>query len=223
VLDLLIKQANNMKITILKVSSRPIRRKPGRRAGSERPAVYFFLDGENLMQNLQDRRSRPYDLFKQVLDKALIEAGQACRGTDLSWSQYAGCTCPCSPGFIAKEGGLTANVYVTYKMEEGEMPEAHVTYSARRLEYASMTSWCEDKDYDRARNLKSLGEAQKMSKLITDPEKLVRRLKAVMQKSSYEYRKPFITRMHEMGFSSNQINRALGVKASVSVMMPKAA
>lgn len=207
-----------MKITILKVTTRPLK---NRRDG--RPAVYFFLDGENVLQNLSDRRSRPYDDFKKVLDQALEMAGLTnIKASDLGWSQYAGCTCPCSPGFIAKHAPLNVNVFVTYKMEEGEMPKTVNQPSARRIERALYLSYPEPKDNDRARNIKTFGEASKMANLITDPEKLARRIKAVIANSPYEMRKPFIARMREMGFTETQINTVLGVKKNVAVMMPAA-
>jgi hypothetical protein len=68
----------------------------------------------------------------------------------------------------------------------------------------------------------SVGEASKMANLITDPEKLVRRTKAVVRNSSYAFRVPFINRMRALGFSEQQIITVLGVKKNVAVMMPAA-
>lgn len=204
-----------MKITILNVTTaRPSR--------GSRPAVYFNLDRESVLTQLFDRRSRPYNEFKKVLDQALQMAGLTIKATDMGWSQYAGCTCPCSPGFVAKKAPLTHNVYVTYKIEEGETPDAPKAYSSDRLKWSTMgyDSYPEGRDYDRARNLKSLTDAAKMAKLITDPAKIVRRLKAVMKESPYEYRKPFLDKMKQMGYKEEDIVKVLGVKKSVSVMLP---
>jgi hypothetical protein len=149
-------------------------------------------------------------------------AGLSIKGSDLGWSQYAGCTCPCSPGFIAKNAPLPCNVYVYYSVEEGEMPAPERTYSKRELEsaVANWQSWPEPKDHDRARGLKKMSDAEKMAKLITDPNKIVRRLRAVVQHCAYELRNPFVRRMQAMGFSDDQIARVLGVKKSVKVLMP---
>ena len=64
---------------------------------------YFFLTGESIMENLQNRRNRPNKEFKALLPKVF-------KGTQFeslwneghikaSWSQYTGCQCGCSPGF----------------------------------------------------------------------------------------------------------------------------
>jgi hypothetical protein len=149
-------------------------------------------------------------------------AGLTIKGSDLGWSQYAGCTCPCSPGFIGKRASLPCNVYVYYSVEEGEMPAPERTYNKETLEsaVANYQSWPEPKDNDRARGLKKVSDAEKMAKLITDPNKIVRRLRAVVAHSAYELRSPFIRKMHQMGFSDDQIGRVLGVKKSVKVVMP---
>lgn len=61
--------------------------------------VYIFIDGENIMENLAKRRMRPYNVWKKevlplVLKKLNLEGWKA------SWSQKAGCSCGCSPGFF---------------------------------------------------------------------------------------------------------------------------
>jgi hypothetical protein len=74
--------------------------------------VYVWPKGESLMDNLQNRRSRPYNEYrKQVLPAVLAALGLP-NSTRVKWSQYAGCSCPCSPGFIV-EGVRGKEVHVT--------------------------------------------------------------------------------------------------------------
>jgi hypothetical protein len=65
------------------------------------PRIYVSIEGENILDNLQNRTSRPSRLYAEAVAPALAALGLAdtCKG---SWSQYAGCTCPCSPGFVVK-------------------------------------------------------------------------------------------------------------------------
>lgn len=61
--------------------------------------LYFHLDGENILEDLANRHSRPYKIYRTLFPKVqkLLELKAPIKAT---WSQYAGCTCPCSPGFI---------------------------------------------------------------------------------------------------------------------------
>lgn len=88
-------------------------------AHQERPAtkgrIYVNPTGETVLANLANRRSRPYNEYRKLFPQ--IRAELAEQGYDLpetakiSWSQYAGCSCPCSPGFIV-QGLHGHNVFV---------------------------------------------------------------------------------------------------------------
>jgi len=67
---------------------------------SSKARLYIWPQGETIMENLVNRRHRPYvayrkeilpDLYKQLGWDSSVKA---------RWSQYAGCSCPCSPGFV---------------------------------------------------------------------------------------------------------------------------
>lgn len=66
-----------------------------------RPRIYFFHVGETIIDNLRNRRNRPQDEYRKLLPEVLERAGipQECVAK-IRWSQKAGCTCGCSPGFI---------------------------------------------------------------------------------------------------------------------------
>ena len=76
---------------------------------SAKARVYFTVQDETVMENLQRRRSRPIKLFRALLPEVYKALG---KDSKARWSQYAGCSCPCSPGFILDDVyGKT--IYVT--------------------------------------------------------------------------------------------------------------
>ena len=72
--------------------------------------VYIFPKGENLVENLINRRTRPYTEYRKQVMPDVLEAMGLARDTKVKWSQYAGCSCPCSPGFIVP--GWNQEVFV---------------------------------------------------------------------------------------------------------------
>jgi hypothetical protein len=63
--------------------------------------IYIWPKGETIMDNLNNRRQRPYTVYrKEVLPGVLASLGIKIEDAQLRWSRYAGCSCPCSPGFI---------------------------------------------------------------------------------------------------------------------------
>ena len=69
--------------------------------------LYIWPTKESLMESIANRRSRPYNLYKEFVIPAVIERiAKEFPKHDLlsvekwSWSQKCGCSmCPCSPGF----------------------------------------------------------------------------------------------------------------------------
>jgi hypothetical protein len=63
--------------------------------------VYIWPEGETLLENLQNRRSRPYSYYKKEIlpeiNRLIEEFGM--RIENFRWRQRLGCSCPCSPGF----------------------------------------------------------------------------------------------------------------------------
>lgn len=82
------------------------------KAMNKKARVYIFPKGENIYENLMNRRQRPQTQYrKEVIPSVLDEMGLP-ENTKVRWSQYAGCSCPCSPGFIIDEVHGT-EVFVT--------------------------------------------------------------------------------------------------------------
>lgn len=92
--------------------------------------LFIFPEGESVWANLANRRERPADLYRQLLPAIYEQAGIPA-GTKARWSQKAGCSCPCSPGFILAHVS-TVDVYVTVTGEE------HPTRDEARIASAVM-------------------------------------------------------------------------------------
>lgn len=77
-----------------------------RRPDPVRARLYVWPENESVLENLVvGRFTRPVKLLRAALP-AILEATGLPAKTKARWSQYAGCSCPCSPGFVldAKPG-----------------------------------------------------------------------------------------------------------------------
>ena len=95
----------NMKVTHVKTGPIEGRRKTGH--------AYFFIKNESIMENLQNRRSRPQKEYRKLLKEVLfgrLECTPHQIGR-ITWSQYTGCKCGCSPGFRI-EGFYGRDIYI---------------------------------------------------------------------------------------------------------------
>ena len=78
------------------------------------PRVFVWGADESVLENMANRRHRPYSVWrKEILPEVWERLGLT--NVKVRWSQYAGCTCPCSPGFIVTSGygGQDLHVSVT--------------------------------------------------------------------------------------------------------------
>jgi hypothetical protein len=85
-----------MNIKILKVDSREAE------LYGRKTKIYIFIKNETLIQNLLERHSRPNKEYKKQIIPTLIKDGILPSDAIVTWSQKAGCSCGCSPGFIVK-------------------------------------------------------------------------------------------------------------------------
>ena len=88
--------------------------------GRQKPRVYFWPEGENVLENLANRTTRPHKEYRKLLPDVLLAAQAQVVGSDLSaakasWSKHAGCRmCPCSPGFVLDGArGFPFDIHVT--------------------------------------------------------------------------------------------------------------
>ena len=93
---------NSMKIKNVSTSEN-YREGYGVRAYSQfrKPKIYFNPEKETILENLENRRSRPYKEWQKLIPEALKRAGIPDPGYKWKWDPKAGCRmCPCSPGFV---------------------------------------------------------------------------------------------------------------------------
>jgi len=69
------------------------------------PRMYVSVVDETVMDNLANRKRRPYNVYKTLIHSSdlasVLDLGE------LRWSQRAGCACGCSPGFILNKQTIT--------------------------------------------------------------------------------------------------------------------
>lgn len=85
----------------------------GRPYRSERSKIFIFPEGETILQNLANRRQRPSTTYKKEVIPAILAQAGLPADTKVTWSQKAGCSCGCSPGFILPDNCWGYKVFVT--------------------------------------------------------------------------------------------------------------
>lgn len=72
--------------------------------------VYVYVKGESVIEQLYARKHRPHQALRPIVKAELEKHG--IKGT-LRWSQRAGCSCPCSPGFLIINGDIGNDYWIT--------------------------------------------------------------------------------------------------------------
>lgn len=84
--------------------------------------IYIFLANESILENMQNRRQRPYTTYKKEVLPQVYEwlnenyyNHSEQHQHKARWSQKAGCSCGCSPGFVVDGSWelMDKNVFVT--------------------------------------------------------------------------------------------------------------
>jgi hypothetical protein len=90
---------------------------------TSRARVYFFPKGETVLENFAyGRRNRPIAALRALLPE-VYEQTKLEPDCQAIWSQKAGCSCGCSPGFILKGVALKGvgyfgfDIFVDYSVE----------------------------------------------------------------------------------------------------------
>lgn len=84
------------------------------------PELYIFPTAkgnvaEGIMENLLNRRDRPYKEWKKLIPEILKQAkvpADAIENVDARWSQKCGCACGCSPGFKLRGLNIKSDLFV---------------------------------------------------------------------------------------------------------------
>lgn len=82
---------------------------------NEKVRIFMHITDESLAENLVNRRNRPVMEWRKIVQQVLWHYKM---DTKFTFSQYAGCSCPCSPGFI-----LDAYCHGTIWIEVHKSPE----------------------------------------------------------------------------------------------------
>lgn len=91
----------------------------GRDVPSGKSVVYVSVEGESLWDTIAARGNRPHTAWRPYVEEALREYGF--NFTKLTWSNKAGCSCPCSPGFIVTEGTHGHDIWVKLTVSEPQI------------------------------------------------------------------------------------------------------
>lgn len=100
---------NEPTITVVNAEERQ-RRVPTRRGESWReyhskPRLYIAMERESVLENLMYRHDRPVTVYRKALPE-IFERLRIPVVTKARWSQKAGCSCGCSPGFVLDLPGV---------------------------------------------------------------------------------------------------------------------
>lgn len=94
----------------------------------KKTVVYVNVKDESLGENLMNRRHRPYELYRKIVYALMQEVGIDGK---LVWSQNAGCTCACSPGFFLTESthevGKNWTLWVNVEKSDELLNDGYVT------------------------------------------------------------------------------------------------
>jgi len=100
-----------------------------RRGDTRQGRVYVSAVAEfNVLEDLTNRLRRPHKAWRPMVLAALEQIG--IMPTRMYWSQYAGCSCPCSPGFRLD---CTETEYYAFWIHLNNAPTVDETKSGREL------------------------------------------------------------------------------------------
>ena len=69
------------------------------------PRMYVSVADGSVMEHLANRTRRPYNVYKTLIHASSLKG--VLDLSKLSWDQFAGCTCHCSPGFVLAAQSVT--------------------------------------------------------------------------------------------------------------------
>jgi hypothetical protein len=119
-------EREGIKIQVRKATFDP--RDPKKRQQHYRASthVHIHIADESVMENLMNRRQRPYTTWKKellpVVARIIKEETGLTMAPKRSWNQRLGCSCPCSPGFetsLRDETGYAMAYTVWVTVEKG--------------------------------------------------------------------------------------------------------
>ena len=111
---------------------------------SSRTRIYFFVK-ESILDNLKNRFSRPSKAYKTLLPEVLKQLPYLAEGDvekmikKTVWSQRAGCSCGCSPGFVINGGwSYGREIFVDVEGDDAVIDPAKADVAAFRAAQLGM-------------------------------------------------------------------------------------
>jgi hypothetical protein len=136
-----------MAVKVKKVRARYRHFNQGYRQIHAKTRIYNSWTNETIGDNFVNRRFRPMDLMRKALKEyfaanpeLVVKPNNPPNGKDevvrfdvsnMRWSQYAGCSCPCSPGFIVKAHD-SFDVFVEFIDDKWEATKETPEYAEKR-------------------------------------------------------------------------------------------
>lgn len=82
-----------------------------------KPRLYVHGESFDLLEDLTNRGRRPYKVWRDAVRLLNMETGGVLSLQGMRWSQYAGCSCPCSPGFVLEHQLVEADGQATRRFD----------------------------------------------------------------------------------------------------------
>lgn len=73
--------------------------------------IHFFVKGASVLDMFVARGVEPHKEYRKLLPEVFKRLNIDAPTKGIRWSNYAGCTCACSPGFISKN--IHNDIFVT--------------------------------------------------------------------------------------------------------------
>lgn len=67
---------------------------------ASRSIIYFIINGPTVMQEINEKKGKYYNVFRKEVLPTVFKKAKLPLDTKVIWSDKAGCSCGCSPGFL---------------------------------------------------------------------------------------------------------------------------
>lgn len=74
--------------------------------------MYVFHTNEDIVDNLFNRHNRPNVQYREQILPEVCKSLDIPNNVKFTWSQKAGCKCPCSPGFLISDPDCQYTNYI---------------------------------------------------------------------------------------------------------------
>lgn len=79
---------------------------------ASRSVIYFIINSPTVMKEINEKKGKYYDVFRKEVLPTVFKKAKLPEDTKVIWSDKAGCSCGCSPGFLIT-GHKGIDIHVT--------------------------------------------------------------------------------------------------------------